>query len=210
MGSDLPPMKSKAPTFVVWAMKDPTSGNLDRIEIVKGWTKNGQSFEKIYDAVWSGDRKPDKWTGRIPAIKSTVDIDNATYTNNVGSVGAEDGVDRPRLRSQPARLLLCACAGDSHAALVHPPGEKAEHRAAGCGAGNRAGAGLGLADLVHPERRGAQGGAAGDDGRGSDAEGRNRPRRGAAQETACRKGRLGAQQRHGWPKKVVCSAITKA
>ena len=86
MGGDLPPMKSKAPTFVVWAVKDPTSGNLDRIEIVKGWTRNGQSFEKIYDAAWSGDRKPDKRTGRIPEIKSTVDIDKATYANTVGSV----------------------------------------------------------------------------------------------------------------------------
>jgi Protein of unknown function (DUF3604) len=86
MGGDLPTMRGKAPTFVVWAVKDPTSGNLDRIEIVKGWTKNGQSFEKVYDAVWSGERKPEKWTGRIPEIKSTVDVDKATYTNTVGSV----------------------------------------------------------------------------------------------------------------------------
>ena len=86
MGGDLPPLKGKAPSFMVWAVKDPTSGNLDRIEIVKGWTKNGQSFEKIYDAVWSGDRKPDRWTGRIPQIRSTVDIDKATYNNTVGSV----------------------------------------------------------------------------------------------------------------------------
>jgi hypothetical protein len=86
MGSDLPPKKgAAAPTFVLWAVKDPTSGNLDRIEIIKGWTQNGQSFEKIYDAVWSGDRKPDKWTRRIPPIESTVDIDEATYTNTVGS-----------------------------------------------------------------------------------------------------------------------------
>jgi len=86
MGGDLPPLKGKAPSFMVWAIKDPTSGNLDRIEIVKGWTKNGQSFEKIYDVVWSGDRRLDKWTGRIPPIRSTVDIDNATYANTVGSV----------------------------------------------------------------------------------------------------------------------------
>jgi len=86
MGGDLPPMKSKAPTFVVWALKDPTSGNLDRIQIVKGWTKDGQSFEHVFDVVWSGERKPDRWTGKIPPIKSTVDVDNATYTNSVGSV----------------------------------------------------------------------------------------------------------------------------
>jgi hypothetical protein len=89
MGADLPPMTGTgpgvAPTFVVWAVKDPTSANLDRIQIIKGWTKNGQSFEKIFDVAWSGDRKPDKWTGRVPAIKSTVDMQNATYTNDVGS-----------------------------------------------------------------------------------------------------------------------------
>jgi len=86
MGGDLPPAKAKAPTFAVWAIKDPAAGNLDRIEIVKGWTRSGQSFEKIYDVVWSGERKPDKWSGRIPAIHSTVDIDKATYANTVGSV----------------------------------------------------------------------------------------------------------------------------
>jgi len=85
MGADLPPLKGTAPTFVVWAVKDPTSGNLDRIQIVKGWTKNGQSFEKVFDVAWAGDRKPDKWTGRVPAIQSTVDLEKATYTNTVGA-----------------------------------------------------------------------------------------------------------------------------
>jgi hypothetical protein len=89
MGADLPPMTSTAPgvapTFVVWAVKDPTSGNLDRIQIIKGWTENGQSFEKIFDVAWAGDRKADKWSGRVPAIQSTVDLEKATYTNSVGS-----------------------------------------------------------------------------------------------------------------------------
>lgn len=87
MGGDLPPMsatKGAAPTFVLWAAKDPTSGNLDRIQVVKGWTKEGQSFEKVFDVVWSGDRKPDKFSGRVPPIKSTVNIENATYTNDQG------------------------------------------------------------------------------------------------------------------------------
>jgi hypothetical protein len=86
MGGDLPPAKAKAPTFILWAVKDPTSGNLDRIQIVKGWTKSGQSFEKIFDVVWAGDRKPNKWTGAIPPIGSTVNIEEATYTNTVGAV----------------------------------------------------------------------------------------------------------------------------
>ena len=86
MGGDLPPARAKAPTFAVWAVKDPTSGNLDRVQIIKGWTKSGQSFEKIFDVVWAGDRKANKWTGVVPPIENTVDIDNATYKNSVGAV----------------------------------------------------------------------------------------------------------------------------
>jgi hypothetical protein len=87
MGGDLQPgTAGKAPTFVVSAVKDPTSGNLDRIQIVKGWAKDGQSFERVYDVVWAGDRTPDPVTGKVPAIGTTVDIANASYTNDIGTV----------------------------------------------------------------------------------------------------------------------------
>jgi hypothetical protein len=74
MGGDLPPLKDGRPTFAVWAVKDPTSGNLDRIQIVKGWSRNGQSFEKVFDVVWSGERTADTVTGQLPPVGSTVDV----------------------------------------------------------------------------------------------------------------------------------------
>jgi hypothetical protein len=88
MGGDLKPLpaKGKTPSFAAWAVKDPTSGNLDRIQIVKGWTKNGQSFEKVFDVAWAGDREPDKWTGVVPPVGSTVDLQKGTYTNSIGAV----------------------------------------------------------------------------------------------------------------------------
>jgi hypothetical protein len=87
MGGDLPPLgEANAPSFIVWALKDPTSGNLDRIQIVKGWTKHGQSFEKIFDVAWAGNRTPDPFTGTVPPIGSTVNISDATYTNTIGGV----------------------------------------------------------------------------------------------------------------------------
>ena len=89
MGGDLvaaDALERGSPSFMVWAVKDPTSGNLDRVQIVKGWTKDGQAFEQIYDVVWAGDRQPDFITGKVPAIGSTVDIANATYTNTIGAV----------------------------------------------------------------------------------------------------------------------------
>ena len=84
MGQDLPMKSGKAPTFAVWAMKDPESGNLDRIQIIKGWYKNGQPYEKIYDVAWSDNRKPDTITGKLPAAGNKVDIKNASYTNTIG------------------------------------------------------------------------------------------------------------------------------
>jgi hypothetical protein len=86
MGGDLPANgNAKAPTFAVYAMKDPNSGNLDRIQIIKIATKNGKSTETIYDVAWSGNRKPDPKTGKVPAVGNTVDVATATYTNSIGS-----------------------------------------------------------------------------------------------------------------------------
>jgi hypothetical protein len=87
MGGDLraAPNGKKAPNFLVAAMKDPYSGNLDRIQIIKGWMDgDGETHEKVYDVVWSGERKPGT-DGKLPAVGNTVDVKNATWTNNIGS-----------------------------------------------------------------------------------------------------------------------------
>jgi hypothetical protein len=88
MGGDLSaqPDGKVAPTFLVAAMKDPISGNLDRIQIVKGWMDaKGELHEKIYDVAWSDDRKPDSRTGKLPAVGNTVNVANATWTNTIGA-----------------------------------------------------------------------------------------------------------------------------
>jgi len=88
MGQDLPARKgkdlAKAPTFAVWALKDPESGNLDRIQIVKGWYQTGYAREKIYSVALSDNRKVDPKTGKAPPVGNTVDIKNATYKNSIG------------------------------------------------------------------------------------------------------------------------------
>jgi hypothetical protein len=87
MGGDLRPgPDGKAPSFLVAALKDPYSGNLDRIQIIKGWLdKNGKTHEKVYDVAW-GDadkRKPDK-SGKLQPVGNTVDVKNATWSNSIG------------------------------------------------------------------------------------------------------------------------------
>jgi hypothetical protein len=86
MGGDLSKApQGKAPTFLVAALRDPYSGNLDRIQIVKVWVdKSGKRQEKVYDAVWSGNRKPGR-DGKLPKVGNTVDVANATWTNTIGS-----------------------------------------------------------------------------------------------------------------------------
>jgi len=86
MGGDLPkkPGAAKAPTFAVWALKDPQSGNLDRVQIIKGWSARGYSWEKIYDVALADGRKPDPKTGKVPPVGNTVDVKNASYTNSIG------------------------------------------------------------------------------------------------------------------------------
>jgi hypothetical protein len=84
MGQDLPKKAGKAPTFAVWAQKDPESGNLDRVQIVKGWFKGGHPWEKVYDVAWSDNRKPDPKTGKLSPVGNTVDASKATYTNDIG------------------------------------------------------------------------------------------------------------------------------
>jgi hypothetical protein len=87
MGGDLASApKGKSPTFIVAALKDPIGANLDRIQVVKGWVDaKGEVQEKVYDVAWSGDRKPDPKTGKVPPVGSTVDVANATWTNTIGA-----------------------------------------------------------------------------------------------------------------------------
>lgn len=87
MGGDLRPAPegATAPTFMVYALRDPVGANLDRVQIVKGWLDaEGQTQEKVYDVAWSGDRVPGS-DGKVPAVGNTVDVANANWTNTIGA-----------------------------------------------------------------------------------------------------------------------------
>jgi hypothetical protein len=76
----------KAPNFLVAAMKDPYSGNLDRIQIVKGWLNaDDTTSEKVYNVVWGdADRRDMDADGNLPAVGNTIDLETATWTNSIG------------------------------------------------------------------------------------------------------------------------------
>lgn len=87
MGGDLSAAPAgKSPTFLVAALRDPIGANLDRIQIIKGWMDaKGALHEKVYDVVWGDAATREKGAdGKLPAVGSTVDIENATWTNTIG------------------------------------------------------------------------------------------------------------------------------
>ncbi len=84
MGGVLRGDQSEAPTFVIRAAKDPVAANLDRVQVIKGWSAGGETFEHIYDVALSDDRRVGP-TGKAPPVGNTVDVMNATYTDDIGA-----------------------------------------------------------------------------------------------------------------------------
>jgi hypothetical protein len=87
MGGDLStrPEGRRAPTFMVGAMKDTWSGNLDRIQIVKGWIDDkGERQERIYDVAVSDGRTIDADGRCRTPVGDTVDVADASYLNTIG------------------------------------------------------------------------------------------------------------------------------
>jgi len=86
MGGDLTDApQNKAPSFLIHAVKDPIEGNLDRIQIVKGWLNaDGTTAEKVFDVVWSDNRKQGA-SGKVPAVGNTVNLETGAYTNTIGT-----------------------------------------------------------------------------------------------------------------------------
>jgi hypothetical protein len=86
MGGDLDRAPAgKSPKFLLAAMKDPMSGNLDRIQVIKGWIgADGKARERVYDVAVSDDRKIGS-DGRCKTpVGSTVNVEKATWANTIG------------------------------------------------------------------------------------------------------------------------------
>ena len=81
MGGDLPAGEG-APSFLVYAMRDPKGANLDRIQIVKGWVNgDGEAQEKVFDVALSDGR-----TSGSEAVGDTTDLSLPSWTNTIGAM----------------------------------------------------------------------------------------------------------------------------
>ena len=91
MGGDLNSAPgAKAPTFLVRALKDPHSANLDRMQIIKGWLDaDGEPHERIFDVAVSDGRKIDAAARCHTPVGNTVNVETSTYTNVIGGTYLE-------------------------------------------------------------------------------------------------------------------------
>ncbi len=85
MGGNVSAVADKTPTFFIWAMRDPLSAPLDRVQLVKGWTENGETKEEVRDIICSENRAIDPSTGRCPAINAKVNLKNCAVDEDRGA-----------------------------------------------------------------------------------------------------------------------------
>ena len=85
MGGELTSAPSGGvPRMMVRALRDPDGANLDRVQIVKGWyDSSGQLQERVYDVACSDARQLSGGSCSGP-VGSSVDVQNATFTNDIG------------------------------------------------------------------------------------------------------------------------------
>jgi len=85
MGGDLLADGERAPSFVVWAARDPDSAPLQRLQIVKGWIENGEPREEVVDVACSGGASPSPMDHRCPDNGATVDLSTCGISEDVGA-----------------------------------------------------------------------------------------------------------------------------
>jgi hypothetical protein len=86
MGGAVEAREGGTPVFVVAALKDPIGANLDRVQIIKAWVDaSGESHERVYDVAASDGRLSRAGGGVLPAVGSTVDVADASYSNSIGA-----------------------------------------------------------------------------------------------------------------------------
>ena len=119
MGGDLPASASgKAPTFMVYALRDAIGANLDRIQIIKGWQDGKKTHEKVYDVSWSAGREADS-SGKLPAVGNTVDAKTASWTNDIGASELGTVWTDPDFDPRTTGFLLRQGNRDTNPALVY-------------------------------------------------------------------------------------------
>ncbi len=85
MGGNLTRKEGVAPSLIVWAVQDPLSAPLQRLQIIKVWSEGGVAKEAIYDVTCSDGSVPDAESNRCADNGSSVDVSTCETEPGSGS-----------------------------------------------------------------------------------------------------------------------------
>ena len=85
MGSDLLPDGDRAPRFIAWATQDALSAPLQRLQIIKGWTVDGEAHEQVFDVACSDGLAVDAQSHRCGDNGAQVNLEDCSISANVGA-----------------------------------------------------------------------------------------------------------------------------
>lgn len=68
------PVEAPAPVLLVRAQQDPNSAGLERLQIIKGWARDGETFERVFDVACMGGDSPDPVRARCSAQAPAPDL----------------------------------------------------------------------------------------------------------------------------------------
>ena len=85
MGSDLLPNGDSAPRFIVWATQDALSAPLQRLQIIKGWTVDGEPHEQVFDVACSDGLAVDPQSHRCGDNGAQVNLEDCSISTDVGA-----------------------------------------------------------------------------------------------------------------------------
>ena len=84
MGGELLAEYGGTPSFIAWATRDPASAPLQRLQIIKGWTVDGDHHEQVYDVACADGGTVDPTTHRCPDNGASVDLTDCSITPGLG------------------------------------------------------------------------------------------------------------------------------
>ncbi|MDG2333830.1 MAG: DUF3604 domain-containing protein [Myxococcota bacterium] len=110
MGADLPAQGTDAPNFLLWALADPNTTSLQRLQVIKGWIDSeGETHEAVFDVACSGGVGIDPATHRCPDNGASVDIGDCSVSGDgaaqLRAVWSDPGFDPGERAFYYARVL---------------------------------------------------------------------------------------------------------
>ena len=85
MGSELLADGDEAPRILAWATRDAMAAPLQRLQVIKGWTVNGEHQERVYDVACSDGGSVDPVTHRCPDNGAKVNLTDCSISTDRGA-----------------------------------------------------------------------------------------------------------------------------